>query len=221
MDYSDRNYAEDTWRVFRIMAEFVDGFTTMSGVVPAVSIFGSSRTPPGHRYYELAVEFASMLATDGFAVITGGGPGVMEASNKGAKEAGGVSVGLNITLPEEQKPNVYQTVSLDFRYFFCRKVMFAKYAAALVCFPGGFGTLDEFFETITLVQTRKITPLPIILIGSEFWNPLLEWMRKHQLGPQPYIDPEDVDLCEVIDDLEEARRRIGEAYRSHSSQPRA
>jgi len=219
MDYSDLNYTEDAWRVFRIMAEFVDGFTTMSGIVPAVSIFGSSRTKPAHRYYAMAGEFAAMLANDGFAVITGGGPGIMEAANRGAEEAGGVSVGLNITLPQEQKPNAYQTVSLDFRYFFCRKVMFAKYAAALVCFPGGFGTLDEFFETITLVQTQKIARMPILLIGSEFWNPLLDWIRTHQLGDQPYIDPEDIGLCEVTDDIEWARRRIGEAYRSQSSEP--
>ena len=214
MDYSDLNYTDDAWRVFRIMAEFVDGFTTMGGIVPAVSIFGSSRTPPAHRYYELADQFAAMLAKDGFAVITGGGPGIMEAANKGAKEAGGTSVGLNIDLPDEQKPNPYQTVSLDFRYFFCRKVMFTKYAAALVCFPGGFGTLDEFFETITLVQTQKIARLPIILIGSDFWEPLLGWIRTHQLGEEPYIDAEDIGLCEVTDDIEWARRRIDEAYRS-------
>ncbi len=219
MDYSDINYTDDAWRVFRIMAEFVDGFTTMSGIVPAVSVFGSSRTPPAHRYYELADKFAAMLAKDGFAVITGGGPGIMEAANKGAKEAGGVSVGLNIELPAEQSPNPYQTVSLDFRYFFCRKVMFAKYAAALVCFPGGFGTLDEFFETMTLVQTQKIARLPIILIGSDFWNPLLDWVRTHQLGEQPYIDAEDIDLCEVTDDIEWARRRVGEAYRGQSGDP--
>lgn len=211
MDESDINPKEDVWRIFRIMAEFVEGFSAMSKVVPGVSIFGSARTPAGTTYYELARQLAGMLVEDGFAVITGGGPGIMEAANRGAKEADGMSVGLNIDLPHEQAANAYQTVSLDFKYFFCRKVMFAKYATALVCFPGGFGTLDEFFETITLVQTQKIARMPIVLVGTEFWNPLLDWVRVHQLGEEPYISPGDIDLCQVTDSLADVRRLIQEA----------
>jgi len=221
MDPSDINRKKDAGRVYRIMAEFAEGFATMSDVVPGVSIFGSARTKPGTRYYEMAEQLARMFVADGFAVITGGGPGIMEAANKGAKEAGGTSVGLNIDLPREQAANQYQTVTLDFQYFFCRKVMFAKYATALICFPGGFGTLDEFFETMTLVQTQKIARMPIVLVGGEFWNPLLDWMRTHQLGAQPYVDPGDIDLCQVTDDLETVCRLVGEVdtARATESQP--
>lgn len=200
--------AEETWRIFRIMAEFVDGFETMARVPRAVSIFGSARTPPTDRYYALAEQFASDLVRRGFAVITGGGPGIMEAANKGAAAAGGVSVGLNIYLPKEQIANPYQNVSVDFRYFFCRKVMFLKYAVALVCFPGGFGTLDEFLESMTLIQTGKAERYPVILIGSEYWSPLLDWMKKHLLENNAFIDKSDLNLCSVTDDIVQAADSI-------------
>src|SRR5207237_4575399 len=161
----------------RIMAEFVEGFEVMAPVKRGVSIFGSARTPPNDPYYKAAEQTGRLLARAGFAVITGGGPGIMEAANKGAYEAGGVSVGLNITLPQEQEANKYQTISLDFHYFYARKVMFTKYATAFVCFPGGYGTLDEFFETLTLVQTLKVEAFPIILYGSKHWQGLLDWCK--------------------------------------------
>jgi len=204
--------AQETWRIFRIMAEFVEGFETMSRVSPAVSVFGSSRTGSDDPHYPLAEQLGRELVGHGFAVMTGGGPGIMEAANKGAYEAGGESVGLNIYLPTEQLANQYQTVSLDFRYFFCRKVMFVKYAVAFVCFPGGFGTMDEFFESMTLIQTEKTERFPIILIGSSFWSPLLDWMKTYQLGEHPYISPDDFNLCEVTDDPRSASQRIAEQY---------
>lgn len=202
--------AEETWRVFRIMAEFVDGFETMGNLPPGVSVFGSARTARTDPYYLKAVQLGAGLARSGFTVITGGGPGIMEAANKGAFEAEGESVGLNIFLPVEQLANQFQTTSLDFRYFFCRKVMFVKYSVAFVCFPGGFGTLDEFFEAMTLIQTLKINRFPVILIGSEYWNPLLGFMRTHLAGDPGYISPQDLDLCEVTDDVDDAVRRISE-----------
>lgn len=204
--------AEETWRVFRIMSEFVDGFETMSRVPPGVSIFGSARCPTDDPYYAQAAILAAELARRGFSIITGGGPGIMEAANKGAREAGGVSVGLNIELPHEQKPNVYQTVSLDFRYFFCRKVMFVKYAVAFVCFPGGFGTMDEFFESLTLIQTGKTHHFPVVLIGSEFWSPIMNWMCEVQWKQCGYIAERDLSLFQVTDDVQEAVRIIAEFY---------
>jgi len=206
--------ADETWRVFRIMSEFVDGFETMSKVPPAVSVFGSARTPSGDRYYALAEELGGKLVRGGYAVITGGGPGIMEAANKGAAQAGGVSVGLNIFLPQEQQSNPFQNVSLDFRYFFCRKVMFVKYALAFVCFPGGFGTLDEFLEAMTLIQTQKVPRFPVVLIGSEFWNPLVEWMRRYQQGGG-FLSPGDLDLCDVTDDVDSAVLRIHRYFHKH------
>ncbi len=200
--------AQETWRIFRIMAEFVEGFETMSRVSPAVSVFGSSRTGADDPHYAMAQQLGHELVDCGFAVMTGGGPGIMEAANKGAWEAGGESIGLNIYLPTEQLANRYQTVSLDFRYFFCRKVMFVKYAVAFVCFPGGFGTMDEFFESMTLIQTEKTERFPVILIGSSFWSPLLDWMRTYQLGEHPYISPEHLELCEITDDPQWAAQRI-------------
>ena len=207
--------AEETWRVFRIMAEFVEGFEVMSSLPPAVSVFGSSRTPPGDPYYEMAEEMGRRLVEHDFAVITGGGPGIMEAAGKGAFEAGGPSVGLNIYLPHEQETNPYQTVSLDFRYFFCRKVMFVKYATAFVCFPGGFGTMDEFFESMTLIQTEKTERFPVILLGGDFWSPLVDWMRQHQLDEADYISPGDLDLFKVTDDIAWAADYIAESYQKH------
>src|SRR5262245_20824744 len=188
---------KDSWRIFRIMAEFVEGFEVMAPVGRAVSIFGSARTRPDDPYYKAAEETARLLAKAGFAVITGGGPGIMEAANKGAFEAGGTSVGLNITLPQEQEGNRYQTISLDFHYFYARKVMFSKYATAFICFPGGYGTLDETFEILTLIQTLKVEAFPIVLYGSDYWNGLAQWISK-SLKPG-YIDPEDTRIFKVVD----------------------
>jgi uncharacterized protein (TIGR00730 family) len=197
---------KESWRIFRIMAEFVEGFEVMAPVGRAVSIFGSARTKPDDPYYRAAEDTARLLARENFAVITGGGPGIMEAGNKGAFDAKGTSIGLNISLPQEQEGNKYQTISLDFHYFYARKVMFVKYASAFVCFPGGFGTLDEFFETLTLVQTLKIDVFPIILFGSEFWGGLVDWMRAHLMAQ--FIDPEDVDIFRIVDDPKEAVKLI-------------
>lgn len=210
--HANSSAAEETWRIFRIMAEFVEGFETMSRVSPAVSVFGSARSKPSDPHFAMAEQLGRELVARGFAVITGGGPGIMEAANKGAKEAGGESIGLNIYLPAEQMANPYQTVSIDFRYFFCRKVMFVKYAVAFVCFPGGFGTMDEFFESMTLIQTEKTERFPVILVGSSFWSPLVEWMRKYQLGDHPYISKEDLDLFQITDDVVWAAQRIADHY---------
>jgi len=196
--------SQDGWRIFRIMAEFVEGFEMMSRVPAAVSVFGSARTRPGEHYYEKAVEMGRALAKRGFAVITGGGPGIMEAANKGAREAGGVSVGLNISLPMEQKSNPYQTLSLNHHYFFCRKVMFIKYSHAFICFPGGYGTMDELFESLTLIQTTKIDPFPVILFGSEFWAGLIDWLRETMAERFETIHPADLNLFRMTDNIEEA-----------------
>lgn len=198
---------KDSWRMFRILAEFVDGFETLSQIHPAVSMFGSARVKPGNPAYDQAVEIARLLVKSGFNVISGGGPGVMEAANKGAAEAGGKSIGLNIQLPYEQKPNPFANVRLDFRYFFIRKVMFVKYAVAYVILPGGFGTLDEFTEAITLIQTRRIKPFPVILVNRNYWKGLLDWMRK-VVCPECLISPEDMDIIQVIDEPEEVVRAI-------------
>lgn len=196
---------EDPWRVFRIMSEFVEGFETMSKIGPAVSIFGSARTPKSDFYYKKARKLASMLAKEDFAIITGGGPGIMEAANRGATDANGISVGLNITLPHEQIANEYQKISIDFRYFFARLVMFVKYATSFVCFPGGFGTLHEFFNSMTLIQTGKAEPFPVILFGKEYWKDLDKWMRKIMINAPGYnkIDPEDMKLFTITDSLDE------------------
>ncbi len=200
----EHSLTKETWRIFRIMSEFVDGFEVMSGIGPAVSIFGSSRAASADQYYRQAEALAAKFTAGGLAVITGGGPGIMEAANKGAFQAGGTSVGLNITLPEEQDPNSFQNVSVDFRYFFCRKVMFVKYALAFVCFPGGFGTMDEFFESMTLIQTEKTKQIPVVLFGSEFWGPLRDWMQTIMRDQFGYIGPDDLDLFHITDDLGEA-----------------
>ncbi len=203
----------ESWRIFRIMSEFVEGFEVMAEVGPAVSVFGSARTKPDHPDYKAAVETSRLLAKHKFAVITGGGPGIMEAANKGAYDAGGHSIGLNISLPHEQEGNRYQTISLDFHYFYARKVMFVKYADAFVCFPGGFGTMDEFFETLTLIQTLKIEAFPIVLYGSKFWGGLVEWM-KEQLVPK-YIDAEDVDIFRIVDTPADAVKQVRQGIKKH------
>src|SRR3954467_15724690 len=187
---------KDSWRIFRIMAEFVEGFESLAGIGPAVTMFGSARTRPDDPYYKAAEDTARRLAKAGFAVITGGGPGLMEAANKGAFEAGGMSVGCNIPLPQEQEGNRYQTIGLDFHYFYARKVMFVKYASAFICFPGGYGTFDEFFEVVTLVQTLKVEAFPIILYGSEYWEGLDRWLRDRVL-PGGFVDEEDVDIFKI------------------------
>lgn len=199
--------AEEPWRIFRIMGEFVEGFETLSKIGPAVSIFGSARTKPSDPYYRMAEQAAAGIARLGFAVITGGGPGIMEAAAKGAKQAGGKSVGLNIDLPFEQKPNRHLTTLINFNYFFCRKVCFIKYTSAVLIFPGGYGTLDEFFELITLVQTLKIKRIPIILVGAKYWRGLLSWIRGTMLGRR-YISPEDLDIFTVADTAKDVVERI-------------
>ena len=198
---------KDTWRLFRILAEFVDGFETLSQIYPAVSMFGSARVKPGDPIYEQAAEIARLLVQNGFNIISGGGPGVMEAANKGAAEAGGKSVGLNIQLPYEQKPNPYANVRLDFRYFFIRKVMFVKYAVAYIILPGGYGTLDELTEAITLIQTKRIKPFPVILVNRNYWKGLLDWMRK-VVCPDCMISQEEMEIFQVVDEPEEAVRAI-------------
>jgi uncharacterized protein (TIGR00730 family) len=203
---------EDPWRVFRIMSEFVEGFEVLSKVGKAVSIFGSARTKPGTKYYKLGEEVAYHIAKAGFAVITGSGGGLMEAANKGASAAGGQSVGLNIHIPCEQKPNQYVDTLLDFRYFFIRKVMFVKYAKAFVILPGGYGTLDEFFEAINLIQTERIQKFPVILFGSEYWKGILDWLKSTVLK-EGNISKEDLDIFTVVDDPKEVAQVIKKFYR--------
>jgi len=198
---------EESWRIFRIMAEFVEAIETLSQVKHAVSIFGSARTPPNDPYYQKTEILARLLAQKGFSVITGGGPGVMEAANKGAAEAGGRSVGMNIRLPFEQKPNPYANINIEYKYFFTRKVMFVKYAVAYVVLPGGFGTIDELFEALTLIQTKRIRSFPVILMGSEYWKGLMDWLRKTMLHDNK-ISPADLELFQIIDDPEEIVRHI-------------
>ncbi len=193
---------EESWRIFRIMAEFVEAIEALSQVQRAVSIFGAARVGPGESYYEKAENLARCLVKSGFSVITGGGPGIMEAANKGAAEAGGKSVGMNIRLPFEQKPNPYANITIENKYFFVRKVMFVKYAVAYVILPGGFGTMDELFEALTLIQTKRIRSFPVVLMGSEYWKGLLDWMKDTMLR-QDKITREDLEIIQVIDDPEE------------------
>lgn len=199
---------KDLWRIFRVMAEFVEGFDELSSVGPAVSFFGSSRAKRHQRYYKLAERTAFEVARAGFAVITGGGSGIMEAVNKGAAEAGGKSIGLNIELPLEQIPNEYQNLSLNFRYFFCRKVMFLKYAHGFVVFPGGYGTMDEFTEALVLIQTLKQAYFPVILMGSDYWQGLIAWMKEKMLNEYHHISPQDLDVFTLVDKPEAAVRII-------------
>jgi uncharacterized protein (TIGR00730 family) len=189
----------ESWRLFHIMAEFVEGFENLSDLQPAITFFGSARCRKGEELYENTYELAKMLAKNGFNIITGGGGGVMEAANKGAKEGGAKSIGVNIELPFEQKPNPYSTIKLSFRYFFVRKVMFLKYAMAYIVMPGGFGTLDEFSEALTLIQTKKMRPFPIILVGSTYWAGLIEWMKTTQLETGK-ISKEDLEIFKIMDD---------------------
>ena len=198
---------KETWRLFRILSEFVEGFEELADIGPAVSIFGSARFKPRNKFYRKTVEVARLLAENGYAIITGGGPGLMEAANKGAVLGGGQSIGLNITLPKEQKPNPYQNKALHFRYFFARKVMFVKYAMGYVCMPGGFGTLDEFFEALTLIQTHKIYPFPLILFGTEYWAPILDFMRNTMLK-HGTIDKEELNIIKVTDDPQQVLKII-------------
>jgi uncharacterized protein (TIGR00730 family) len=216
---SSQDFSRDVWRIFRIMAEFVEGFETMARVGPAVSIFGSARTKPDDPYFQKAQDLAGLLVQRGFAVITGGGPGIMEAGHRGAKEAGGVAVGLNISLPMEQKANPFQSISLNHHYFFVRKVMFVKYSSAFVCFPGGFGTLDEMFESLTLIQTLKIDPFPVVLIGADFWSGLVDWIRETLLERYSTISVPDMNLFRITDDLEEAANFIQRYQKEHVWNP--
>jgi len=199
----DNSIVGDSWRMFRIMSEFVEGFDAMSAIdEPAVTIYGSARIPENHKYYLLSEKIAAGLVAAGYCVITGGGPGIMEAANKGASEAGGLSVGLNIDLPHERESNPYVNFPLNFKHFFVRKVMFMKYSMGFICMPGGFGSLDELFESLTLIQTERIKPFPIVLVGSEFWTGLVDWIRDKLLG-SGNISPEDMSLFTVLDDPEE------------------
>ncbi len=198
---------DNSWRLFKILAELVDGFDNLGDLYPAVTIFGSARVKPGDEIYEKTCEIAKKLSQNGYNVITGGGPGVMEAGNKGAREGGAKSVGLNIELPLEQSPNPYSTLKLSFQYFFVRKVMFVKYAQAYIGMPGGFGTMDEIFEALTLIQTNRIKPFPVILVGTQYWTGLMEWVRDTLLS-RKYISPEDLELVTVLDEPDEVVHTI-------------
>ncbi len=199
--------AGESWRMFSIMAEFVKGFTAMSEVGPCVSIFGSARSAPDSPECRMAEDLARLLAQNGFGVVSGGGGGVMAAANKGATEAGGMSIGLNIELPHEQIPNPYANLQLDFHYFFIRKVVFVKYSQAYVVLPGGFGTMDELFEALTLIQTKRIRPFPAFLMGSEYWSGLVHWMKTKMIGHR-YINPDDLDYFTILDSPEEVVKAI-------------
>ncbi|WP_433245061.1 TIGR00730 family Rossman fold protein [Streptosporangium sp. CA-135522] len=205
----------DPWRVMRIQAEFVEGFGQLAELPQAVTVFGSARTPEDTPEYEMGVHLGRKLSEAGYAVITGGGPGCMEAANRGAREAGGVSVGLGIELPFEQHMNEYVDLGIEFRYFFVRKTMFVKYSCGFVALPGGFGTMDELFEALTLVQTRKVTSFPVVLMGTEFWGGLLDWI-KNTLVSSGKISPADVDLIQLTDDVDEAVRIIADADRNRA-----
>jgi hypothetical protein len=205
---------ENAWTMFRVIAEFVEGFERMNRIGPCVSIFGSARIKPDHEYYQLAVNMATRLTQEGYGVITGGGPGIMEAGNKGAKEANGKSVGLNIELPMEQGSNPYVDIdkNFNFHYFFVRKVIFVKYSQGIIAMPGGMGTMDEIFEVLTLVQTRKIDPVPIVFIGTKFWGGLIAWMREIMLEQNKMVSAEDFNLFLVTDDVEEVIKHINKFY---------
>jgi uncharacterized protein (TIGR00730 family) len=211
----------DSWKIFKIMSEFVEGFEKLARIGPCVSIFGSARTEPGTRYYKLAEEIAFQLTQHGYGIITGGGPGIMEAANLGAKRGKGRSVGINIALPFEQEPNLFidSDKLITFDHFFVRKVMFIKYAQGFVVLPGGFGTFDELFEALTLIQTEKIGQFPIVLVGKEYWGGLLTWIREFMLAEQKNISPEDLDLFHLVDTAEDAVELINSFYSKYLLSP--
>ena len=203
----------DLWRIFRIMSEFVDGFQLFMNLGPAVSVFGSAVTHPDDEYYKKAEKVAALLVHSGFAVITGGGPGIMEAANKGAVEAGGESIGLNIVLPHEQKPNPFVKTMLEFNYFFCRKVMFVKYAKAFIILPGGFGTMDELFEALTLIQTKRTQKFPVVMIGKKYWSGMIDWLYNVMLKDNK-ISKQDFELFQLVEEPEEAVSIVDEFYKN-------
>ena len=209
----------DSWAIFKVMAEFVEGYEKMARIGPCISVFGSARTKPENPYYEQAAECARLLVESGYGVITGGGPGIMEAGNKGAATGDGRSVGLNIVLPFEQSCNEFVNHPIDFDYFFVRKVMFVKYSQGFITFPGGFGTMDELFEALTLIQTNKINNRPVVLFGSEYWNGLVDWIKNSMLGMENNISPGDMDLIKVTDSPLEAVQFINDFYKSHELKP--
>ncbi|MFN5911891.1 MAG: TIGR00730 family Rossman fold protein [Bacteroidota bacterium] len=211
----------DSWAIFKIMSEFVEGYERMAKIGPCISVFGSARTQPDNKYYQLGVEVSELLAKGGYGVITGGGPGIMEAGNKGARQGGGKSVGLNIDLPFEQNHNPYidPEHNLEFDYFFVRKVVFVKYAQGFVVLPGGFGTLDEMFEALTLIQTKKINERPVVLIGSDYWKGLFDWIENVMLHQEHNISSQDLELYKIVDTAEEAFKYIDDFYKSHALSP--
>jgi len=211
----------DSWAIFKIMSEFVEGYDRMAKIGPCISIFGSARTHADNKYYHIGVELAEKLANAGYGVITGGGPGIMEAANKGAQQGGGKSVGLNIDLPFEQNYNPYidQEHNLEFDYFFVRKVIFVKYAQAFVILPGGFGTLDELFEALTLIQTKKINQRPVVLVGKEYWGGLIDWIKKVMLDEEHNISAADMQMFSLVDTAEEAYNYIDDFYKFHELSP--
>jgi uncharacterized protein (TIGR00730 family) len=213
--------AANSWQIFKIMGEFVEGFEKMARIGPCVSVFGSARTKPNTKYYKLAEEIAFKLVREGYGVITGGGPGIMEAGNKGAKAGGGKSVGLNIELPFEQHPNTFidHDKLISFDYFFVRKTIFLKYSQGFIAMPGGFGTIDELFEALTLVQTTKIAHFPIVLVGREYWQGLLEWIKKTMLEEERNVSPEDLELFKVVDTADEVVAIINDFYSKYMLKP--
>ncbi len=223
--FVERNWNEiqsqDSWQIFKAISEFVEGYDKLAKIGPSVSIFGSARTKPGTKFYKLAEEIASKLVRKGYGVITGGGPGIMEAGNKGSHEAGGKSIGLNIKLPFEQVPNRYvdPDKSINFDYFFARKVCFMKYSQGYVVMPGGFGTLDELFEALTLIQTKKIGRFPIVMVGTAFWAGMMDWIRETMLEEAHNINPEDLNLIQLVDTADEAVKVIDDFYSKYMLQP--
>ena len=211
----------DSWAIFKIMSEFVEGYERMAKIGPCISVFGSARTKPDNKYYQMGVEISEMLSRAGYGVITGGGPGIMEAGNKGAQQGGGKSVGLNIDLPFEQNHNPYidPEHNLEFDYFFVRKVIFVKYAQGFVVLPGGFGTLDELFEALTLMQTKKISERPVVLIGKQYWQGLFDWIEESMLNMEQTISPKDLSMFSIVDTPEEAFKCIEDFYKSHALSP--
>jgi uncharacterized protein (TIGR00730 family) len=211
----------DSWAIFKIMSEFVEGYERMAKIGPCISVFGSARTKPDNKYYQMGVEISEMLSRAGYGVITGGGPGIMEAGNKGAQQGGGKSVGLNIDLPFEQNHNPYIDIehNLEFDYFFVRKVIFVKYAQGFVVLPGGFGTMDELFEALTLIQTKKINERPVVLIGKQYWQGLFDWIEESMLNMEQTISPKDLNMFSIVDTPEEAFKCIDDFYKSHALSP--